>query len=85
MFLKVHRVGREVAEGSVLGDDVAATGREILVDGGQVLVGRGTVVRWVLWDGVAIVGGILTVDGGRLGVEGTTVVEGLLPEDRWSV
>ena len=50
-FLEVRRVGREVAEGSVLGDGVPATGGEILVDG-------------TLWDGVAIVGGLLTVHGG---------------------
>ena len=50
-FLEVHRVGLEVAKGSVLGDGVPATGGEILVDG-------------ALWDGVAIVGGLLTVHVG---------------------
>ena len=50
-FLEVGGVGREGAEGSVLGDGVAVTEGEILVDG-------------ALWDGVAIVGGLLTVHGG---------------------
>ena len=44
-FLEVRGVGWEVDKGSVLGDGVAATGGEILVDG-------------ALWDGVAIVGGL---------------------------
>ena len=42
-FLEVRGVGWKVAEGSVLGDSVAATGEEILVDE-------------ALRDGVAIVG-----------------------------
>lgn len=50
-FLEVRGVGWEVAGGSGLGDGVAATGGEILVD-------------VALWDGVVIVGGLLY--GGRL-------------------
>ena len=51
LFLEVRTAGRQVAEGSVLGDGVPATGGESLVDG-------------ALWDGLAIVGGLLTVHGG---------------------
>ena len=46
--MEICGVGREVAEGSVLGDGVAATGGEIVVDEGQALVGRAAVVRWAL-------------------------------------
>ena len=50
-FLEVRGVGWEVTGGSGLGDGVAATGEEILVD-------------VALWDGVVTVGGLLY--GGRL-------------------